>query len=262
MTAQRVSYETEMNPTITEREYRAFQHAYNFFNAELFGNSLPHVLVTLQRHARAKGYFAPERFAGRVEKVTAHELALNPDVFTGRSDELILSTLVHEMVHVWQQTYGRPPRRCYHDKEWAAKMKEIGLQPSTTGEPGGKETGQSVTHYLIPGGPFTRAYAKLAATGLTKLAVCSVRWRRAQEEGGQQNQVHLSYLWRERLGQTGYTTDLRCLLRRRRRRNRGYDVGNSARRTMGGGLSLRRVYFLHPAHLFAYQPSLKEVPRK
>lgn len=26
---------------------------------------------------------------------TAHELALNPDVFTGRSDQLILSTLVH-----------------------------------------------------------------------------------------------------------------------------------------------------------------------
>ncbi len=106
MTTERVSYETEMNPTITEREYRAFQHAYQFFNGELFGKSLPQVLVTLQRHARAKGYFAPERFVGRVEKVTAHELALNPDVFTGRSDELILSTLVHQMVHVWQQSHG------------------------------------------------------------------------------------------------------------------------------------------------------------
>ena len=179
MTAERVSYETEINPTITEREYQAFQNAYNFFNAELFGNSLPHVLVTLQRHARAKGYFAPERFAGRVEKVTAHELALNPDVFTGRSDELILSTLVHEMAHVWQQTHGTPPRRCYHDKEWAAKMKEIGLQPSTTGEPGGKETGQSVTHYLIPGGSFTRAYAKLAATGF------QLNWQSVPFDGGE-----------------------------------------------------------------------------
>jgi hypothetical protein len=33
-------------------------------------------------------------------------------------------------------------------------MKEIGLQPSTIGQPGGKETGQSVTHYIIPGGAF------------------------------------------------------------------------------------------------------------
>jgi hypothetical protein len=31
-------------------------------------------------------------------------------------------------------------------------MKEIGLQPSTTGEPAGKETGQSVTLYILPAG--------------------------------------------------------------------------------------------------------------
>jgi hypothetical protein len=43
-------------------------------------------------------------------------------------------------------SHRTPPRRSYHDRQWAAKMKEIGLQPSTTGEPGGKETGSSVTH--------------------------------------------------------------------------------------------------------------------
>jgi hypothetical protein len=83
------------------------------------------------------------------------------------------------MAHVWQQTFGTPPRRCYHDKEWAAKMKEIGLQPSTTGQPGGKETGQSVTHYLIPGGPFARAYAKLAATGF------QLNWQSVPFDGGE-----------------------------------------------------------------------------
>ncbi len=146
---------------ITPAEYRAFQKAYDFFNAELFGNSLPHVLVTLQRHANARGYFSPERFTGRIEATAVHELALNPDTFTGRTDEEILSTLAHEMAHVWQQTHGKPPTRCYHDRQWAAKMKEIGLQPSTTGAPGGKETGQSVTHYIVSGGPYAAAYAKL-----------------------------------------------------------------------------------------------------
>jgi predicted SprT family Zn-dependent metalloprotease len=73
------------------------------------------VLVTLQRHAKARGYFAPERFNGRTHKATVHELALNPDTFTGRTDEEILSTLAHEMAHVWQQTHGEPPRRSYHD---------------------------------------------------------------------------------------------------------------------------------------------------
>src|SRR5438105_2346641 len=44
-------------------------------------------------------------------------------------------------------------------------MKEIGWQPTQTGMAGGKETGQSVTHYIMPGGPYSRTYAKLKATG-------------------------------------------------------------------------------------------------
>ena len=159
-----VSYDTK-EQTITEREYHAFQVAYDFLNAELFGGSLPHVLVTFQRHAKAKGYFVADRFEGRGEKVTAHELAMNPDVFTNRTDQEILSTLAHEMVHVWQQVHGKPPRRAYHDKQWAGKMKEVGLYPTDTGAPGGKETGQSVTHYIIEGGAYQIAFAKLAATG-------------------------------------------------------------------------------------------------
>ena len=82
---------------ITLKEYQGFQRAYDFFNRELFAGSLPQVLVTLQRHANTRGYFAPFRFKGRIDKQTVHELALNPDNFTGRSDELILSTLTHEM---------------------------------------------------------------------------------------------------------------------------------------------------------------------
>jgi hypothetical protein len=94
-----------------------------------------------------------------------HELAPNPDNFTGRTDEMILSTLVHEMCHVWQQTHGKAPRRGSHDRQWAGKMREVGLQPSTTDEEGGKETGQAVSHYIILEGRFAKAYAKLAATG-------------------------------------------------------------------------------------------------
>ena len=150
---------------ITITEYQGFQRAYDFFNRELFEGNLPQVLVTLQRHARTYGYFSPGRFNGRIDKTVVHELALNPDGFAGRTDEMILSTLVHEMCHVWQQTHGKAPRKGYHDRQWAAKMREVGLQPSSTGEEGGKETGQSVSHYIIPGGRYAQAYAKLAATG-------------------------------------------------------------------------------------------------
>ncbi len=159
-----------MENAITKEQYNAFQKAYDFFNKELFGGSLPAVLVTLQRHAKAYGYFVAERFIGRGKEEAAHELALNPDHF-GRTDEQILSTLVHEMVHVWQQTHGTAPRKSYHDRQWAAKMKEVGLQPSHTGEPGGKETGQKVTHYIIERGAFALCVARLKATGF------AIRWQ-------------------------------------------------------------------------------------
>jgi Zn-dependent peptidase ImmA (M78 family) len=38
------------------------------------------------------------------------------------SIEAGLFTLAHEMAHVWQKTHGTPPRRFYHDRQWAAKM--------------------------------------------------------------------------------------------------------------------------------------------
>ncbi len=69
------------------------------------------------------------------------------------------------MTHVWQYAHGKPSKHAYHNREWAAKMKAIGLQPSNTGAVGGKETGQQMTHYIIPGGAFATAFAKLAATG-------------------------------------------------------------------------------------------------
>ena len=72
---------------ITQAQYRAAQKAYKIFNAELFEGMLPNVLVTSQLHAKARGYFSPDRFSGRNEPATAHELALNPDCFTGRTYE-------------------------------------------------------------------------------------------------------------------------------------------------------------------------------
>jgi len=146
-------------------EYQGFQAAYDHFNQALFAGTLPQVLVTLQRRGRSYGYMAPERFTGRQEAGMVHELALNPDQFTDRSDREILSTLVHEQVHVWQYTAGTPPRRGYHDREWAAQMRAIGLHPSHTGEPGGRQTGQHMSHYIVDGGAYDLEYARLVQAG-------------------------------------------------------------------------------------------------
>jgi hypothetical protein len=82
-----------------------------------------------------------------------------------------MSTLAHEMCHHQQEHFGAKAgtlskrKSSYHDKEWAAMMKSIGLQPSSTSMVGGKETGQKMSHYILKGGAFSRSYERLAATG-------------------------------------------------------------------------------------------------
>src|SRR5262249_19243698 len=118
---------------ITPVEYTWLQKAYDHFNRELFDRSLSDVFITYQRKAHSPGYFSTDRFSGRVGKFGKHELALNPDGFINHTDEQIVQTLVHEMVHVWQHAHGKPSARGYHNTQWSAKMKSIGLQPSSTG---------------------------------------------------------------------------------------------------------------------------------
>ena len=139
-----VSYDTK-NIFITQKEYRAFQAAFDFFNLRLFGGSVPQVLITLQRRAGMRGYVACERFAARLAPGAVHELALNPNTFVGCTDRGI-ALLVHEQVHVWQVTHGTPSRSGYHNREWADRMQQLGLAPSATGQPGGRETGQRMSH--------------------------------------------------------------------------------------------------------------------
>jgi hypothetical protein len=65
------------------------------------------------------------------------------------------------MVHLWQWEFGSPSRNGYHNKEWAEKMEQVGLIPSDTGQPGGKKTGQSMTHYIAENGKYETVFSKL-----------------------------------------------------------------------------------------------------
>jgi hypothetical protein len=150
----------------TSEMYGALESAYLFFNTELFGGALPPCLITLQRRSRRTlGYFCGGRFANGAGK-GADEIALNPRHLKHRSFLETTSTLVHEMVHLWQHHFGHPSRSGYHNKEWAGEMLRLGLHPSHAGHPGGRMTGQQMTHFMIPGGRFESAAKKLRASPL------------------------------------------------------------------------------------------------
>jgi predicted SprT family Zn-dependent metalloprotease len=162
-------------PNPTQKTYDSLTFAHGFFNDRLFGGSLSSCMITMQRSRKAYGYFAGARFGVRDSKETTDEIALNPSTFADRTVTQILSTLVHEMAHQWQEQHGKPSRTSYHNKEWAKKMREVGLVPSDTGAPGGKEVGQKVSHYIEEGGAFAVACAELLAGGKVELAYIE-RW--------------------------------------------------------------------------------------
>jgi len=156
---QIVSHNTKDPTRVT---YVGLTDAYDWFNRKLFVGALPAALITMQRRRGSYGYFASERFGTRDRSDIVDEIALNPVHFEARSDDKILSTLVHEMCHLWQFRFGKPSRSGYHNKEWAAKMKSVGLQPDNGN---GRETGQAVSHHIMPGGPFSLACAELLQGG-------------------------------------------------------------------------------------------------
>jgi len=94
---------------------------------------------------------------------------MNPAFFAVVPFQQIMQTLVHEMAHLWQGHFGKPSRNGYHNRQWGNKMKEIGLFPSNTGKPGGRQNGQQMMDYVIEGGEFEKAYKELLNTefGLT-----------------------------------------------------------------------------------------------
>jgi predicted SprT family Zn-dependent metalloprotease len=140
-----------MHPT-TEL-YTSLQTAYEHFNETLFDNKLEKVIFTVQRQKGVMGYFAPERW-GNLNGKKCHEIAINPSYIANARLIEVMQTLVHEMVHCWQHCFGSPGRAYYHNKEWAYKMIDIGLMPSSTGEPNGSITGQHMGDYIIEGGKF------------------------------------------------------------------------------------------------------------
>lgn len=144
-----------MDLDLSENLYRSF----DLFNCHLFDDKLETCFILIHRMKGSSGYFREDGFISTDHESTAHEIALTPETMN-RGDKAIVSTLVHEMVHLWQATHGKdkPLNKAYHNLEWVKMMTKIGLIPTSTGRPGGKQTGTRVTHYVKKGGPFDKVF--------------------------------------------------------------------------------------------------------
>ncbi len=162
---KKVNRTTKTEPT--ESDLAKLEKAKAFFNQELWPDTpLPPNFFLYQRKPHSRGHFHKRNMHSRSSTARIDEISLNPDCFPGHTDEEILSTLVHEMCHQWRSLQDGDPASGYHDRVWSREMYRIGLNASHTGKAGGKPNGYHMDHFIMQGGKYQQAYAKLAATGL------------------------------------------------------------------------------------------------
>jgi len=137
------------------KDYITLSDCYDVFNERLFGGKLRGCVLTFEDRGQHFGYYRQSGFIGRDGGERRDEICLNPRHFLANTGDLeLLQTLVHEQVHQWQTQFGKPSLRTYHNREWADKMLSVGLTPSSTGRPGGMQTGQHMADYPTEGGTF------------------------------------------------------------------------------------------------------------
>ncbi|MES9829212.1 MAG: SprT-like domain-containing protein [Candidatus Thiodiazotropha sp.] len=148
----------------TTESYDTLVRAYDYFNQALFEGQLPDVIISFHRQRKVMGYASIARWVNE-KRQYVDELAVNPEYFAKYPLIEICQTLCHEMVHIWQAHFGNPGRRGYHNVQWARKMTQIGLMPSSTGKPGGSKTGEWMMDYVLLDGSFHRVCQQLLKSG-------------------------------------------------------------------------------------------------
>lgn len=159
---------TALNPTAETYETLVF--LFDVANKELFEGRLPRPLFNFQRHGKSMGFLNLAKVENEASE-KSDKITLNPEYLRDASTLDLMVVMVHLMIHMQQAYFGSPSRGGYHNREFASIAKSMGLYPSDTGEPEGKETGQHISHYIVDGGRFHRL-----AVGLENRGV-RLRWR-------------------------------------------------------------------------------------
>jgi len=147
----------------TERLMHAYEAAYCYFRDELLvpvlGESLPDPILTFSRSSkRTLAFFAPDVWRADLDdSERRHELGIVP-AHTADDPREVMASLVHEMLHFADYVAGTAPKSSgYHGKKWAARMEKVGLPPVS----GPNKSRVTVSHEIVPNGPYARAYDAL-----------------------------------------------------------------------------------------------------
>ena len=102
---------------------------FNLLNERFFNNELERPVITIQSTPRAYGHYTPYNAWSVKGEKGMREINIGAGTLT-RNIENVVSTLLHEMVHYWNDMNGvKDTSRggTYHNKKFLAKANECGL---------------------------------------------------------------------------------------------------------------------------------------
>lgn len=102
---------------------------YRVLNADKFGNQLEDAFITIQSTPRAYGHVTSVKVWNSRSGLSKYELNIGAGTLD-RPIESIVSTMLHEMVHIYHMQNGIKDvsRGCvYHNKKFKIKAEEVGL---------------------------------------------------------------------------------------------------------------------------------------
>lgn len=114
-----------MNTLPNIGQHKAYSLAFEHFNKFLFEDTLRPVMLTLTRDELAlKGYYLPDAWHNETgdsfDEISLNANSMEDNVY------FLLNVLIHEMVHLWQFSFGSPEKGS-HNEEFAVKCDELGL---------------------------------------------------------------------------------------------------------------------------------------
>lgn len=106
------------------RLVQRISECHTLFNADFFGGELAPVAIRVSRRMKARlGHYASRRDG------PGPEIAISRRHIVRHGIAESLRTLLHEMVHQWQDEHGLPLN---HDATFRKKAREVGISPRAT----------------------------------------------------------------------------------------------------------------------------------
>ena len=136
--------------------YKKIQYVIDEIDTRFFGGNgkekIPEIVFAINNRCNTcvTAFVQADSLYDKVNDRKLQYMAINP-FYLNRDVDDILSTICHELCHVYENAYVHIPRGGYHDKQWAELMLACGLEPIYN-----NKSKTSVHHKIIEGGAFEK----------------------------------------------------------------------------------------------------------